>query len=72
MEKNRLSGFGNKITEESKALTKFLKPQPDLIIIGRPSEELKIKGYKSVDVFLGKLYWKNRTKERNDFALFSK
>jgi len=50
----------------------ILKDQPDLIIIGRPGELRELQGYKFVGIFEGNLYWKNRIKENNDFALFRK
>lgn len=52
-------------------LNAILEDQPDLIIIGRPKVE-EIAGYKFVGIFEGNLYWKNRIKEKNHFALFRK
>jgi hypothetical protein len=51
-------------------LETILKDQPDLIIIGRPGNLKELPGYKFVGLFKGNLYWKNRIKENNDFALF--
>ena len=48
----------------------ILKDQPDLIIIGRPGNLKELPGYEFVGLFKGNLYWKNRIKENNDFALF--
>jgi len=51
-------------------LETILKDQPDLIIIGRPGNLKELPGYEFVGIFKGNLYWKNRIKENNDFALF--
>ena len=48
-----------------------IKAQPDLIIFGRSGKQ-DIPGYKFVGIFEGNLYWKNKIKEKNDFALFRK
>ena len=51
----------------------ILEKQPDLIIIGRPTEPLpKINGYQTIDLFESNLYWKNRAKEQNHFAVYLK
>ena len=47
-----------------------LKDEPDLIIMGRPGEQRELQGYQFIDIFEGYLYWKNRIKEQNHFALF--
>jgi hypothetical protein len=49
----------------------IIKAQPDLIIFGR-TEKQDIAGYEFVGIFEGNLYWKNKIKEKNDFALFRK
>ncbi len=55
----------------NQALDEILKAQPDLLIIGRPEDDLRVlPGYTFVGIFPGEIYWKNRIKERNDFALF--
>ncbi len=48
-----------------------IKLQPDLIIFGRSGKQ-DILGYDFIGIFEGNLYWKNRIKEKNDFALFRK
>jgi hypothetical protein len=48
-----------------------IKAQPDLIIFGRSGKQ-DIPGYEFVGIFEGNLYWKNKIKEKNDFALFRK
>jgi hypothetical protein len=53
-------------------LETILRDQPDLIIIGRPGNLKELPGYEFVGIFKGNLYWKNRIKENNDFALFRK
>ena len=51
----------------------ILEKQPDLIIIGRPTEPLtEIKGYQTVGLFESNLYWKNKVKEKNHFAVYLK
>ncbi|MDP7279673.1 MAG: hypothetical protein QGG39_07290 [Candidatus Poribacteria bacterium] len=51
----------------------ILEQQPDLVIIGRPKEPLaSIDGYQLVNLFEGNLYWKNRIKERQHFAIYRK
>ncbi len=51
----------------------ILEKQPDLIIIGRPTEPLtEINGYQTIDLFESNLYWKNRVKEQNHFAVYLK
>ncbi|MFB3040518.1 MAG: hypothetical protein ACE1ZS_01770 [Candidatus Poribacteria bacterium] len=52
-------------------LEQMLKDKPDLIIIGRPKQPLaELAGYKHVGTFEGNIYWKNRIKEMNHFALY--
>lgn len=52
-------------------LETILKDQPDLIIIGRPSVDLKeLPGYDFIGIFKGDLYWKSWIKESNDMGLF--
>jgi hypothetical protein len=48
-----------------------IKAHPDLIIFGR-SEKQDIPGYEFIGIFEGNLCWKDRIKEKNDFALFRK
>ena len=51
----------------------ILEKQPDLIIIGRPTEPLtEINGYQTVGLFESNLYWKNKIKEQNHFAVYLK
>ena len=51
----------------------ILEKQPDLIIIGRPTEPLtEINGYQTVGLFESNLYWKNKVKEKNHFAVYLK
>jgi len=48
-----------------------IKAHPDLIIFGR-TEKQDIPDYEFIGIFEGNLYWKNRIKENNNFALFRK
>ncbi|HIE29454.1 TPA: hypothetical protein EYP66_19470 [Candidatus Poribacteria bacterium] len=61
--------LNNRTTENIEAI---LKDRPDLIIIGRPGNLRGLQGYEFIDIFEGNLYWKNRIKEQNHFALFRK
>ena len=51
----------------------ILEQQPDLVIIGRPKEpSAPIDGYQVANLFEGNLYWKNRIKEQQHFAIYRK
>lgn len=48
----------------------MLKAQPELIVLGRPSEEEALPGYRRVAIFEGNIYWKAGIKEKNHFGVY--
>jgi len=52
-------------------IERIIKDKPDLIILGRAGKQ-DIPGYEFVGIFEANLYWKDRIKESNHFAVFRK